>query len=163
MKNIKELIEKAESGDYESKYELACRYYRGEGVEQNHEKMFELMKALAEIELEGDEDDFADMNFYIDIARYEMGEMYYRGKVIEQDYKQAVHWLTLSDNENAKKLLADCYYYGLGVEEDYYKAFKYYKYASKAGHIDAEECLNRMLKEPHFNQDGELISFEELL
>ena len=48
-----------------------------------------------------------------------MGELYYYGEGVEKDYKQAVYWLSRSDNANATKLLADCYYYGRGVEPDY--------------------------------------------
>ena len=163
MENIKELIKKADAGDLKAKYDLANCYYYGEGVEKDLAKAIELFKGVANLEEEDYDGDWVNLYCDIDIVKFILGELYYYGEGVQQDYKQAVHWLTLSDNENAKKLLADCYYYGLGIEKDYYKAFKYYKYASNAGHIDAEECLNRMLKEPHFNQDGELISFEELL
>ena len=147
MENIKELIEKAQAGDYEAKYHLALLYHRGEGVEQNNEKMFEIMKGLAESELEGDEDDYETMSFYIDLARYEMGCIYYYGEVVEQDYQKAVYWLNLSDNENAIKLLADCYYYGQGVEPDLETALKYYREAAVLCHPEAQERFAFLMSE----------------
>jgi TPR repeat protein len=163
MSNIKELIAKAQAGDCKAKYELATCYYFGEGVEKDYEKAVELFKSVANLEEEDYNGDWDNLYWDVDLAKYLLGELYYYGVGVEKDYKQAVYWLSLSDNENATKLLADCYYYGDGVEVDYYKAFKYYKDASDAGDIYAQESLDRMLKEPHFNQDGEIISFEELL
>jgi TPR repeat protein len=163
MLNIEELVAKAQAGDYKAKYELGECYYFGEGVEKDYEKAVELFKSVANLEEEDYDGDWDNLYWDVDLAKFLLGELYYYGEGVKQDYKQAVHWLSLSDNENATKLLADCYYYGLGVEVDYYKAFKYYKDASDAGHIYAQECLDRMLKEPHFNQDGEIIYFEELL
>ncbi len=163
MKNIKELIEKAQAGDYKAKYELGKCYYFGEGVEKDYEKAAELFKSVANLEEEDYYGNWDNLYWDVDLAKYLLGELYYYGEGVEKDYKQAVYLLSRSDNENAIKLLADCYYYGFGVEVDFCKAFKYYKDAAIACHPEAQECLDRMLKEPHFNQDGELISFEELL
>jgi TPR repeat protein len=147
MENIKELVAKAQAGDYKAKYELGECYYFGEGVEKDYEKAVELFKSVANLEEEDYNGDWDNLYWDVDLAKYLLGELYYYGGVVEKDYKQAVYWFSLSDNANAAKLLADCYYYGRGVEPDYDKALKYYKDAATACHPEAQERYALLMNE----------------
>ena len=74
MKNIKELIEKAQAGDCKAKYELATCYYFGEGVEKDYEKAIELFKSIANLEEEDYDGDWDNLYWDVDLAKYLMAQ-----------------------------------------------------------------------------------------
>ena len=47
---MEELIKKAEQGDTEAQFHLGMAYYKGDGIEENHEKAFEWWMKAAEEE-----------------------------------------------------------------------------------------------------------------
>ena len=76
MDNIQELIKQAEQGNTEAQFHLGMAYYKGDNIEENHEKAFEWwMKAAEEAS-----------------AMCNLGVLYRDGDGVEQDLFNAMHW-----------------------------------------------------------------------
>ena len=119
---VKEIIQKAESGDVEAQTNLGLGYYHGEGVPQNYK---EAVKWFTRSAQQGDAD-----------AQKYLGLMYYYGQGVPQNYKEAVKWFTMSAEQGdaeAQNELGMMYYHGQGVPQDYKEAIKWYTKAAKQG------------------------------
>lgn len=72
-----ELIKQAEQGNTEAQFHLGMAYYKGDGIEENHEKAFEWWMKAAEEEA---------------CAMCNLGVLYRDGDGVEQDLFNAMHW-----------------------------------------------------------------------
>ena len=133
MRNLKELA--AKDSIY-AKYELADKYYDGEGVEQDFSKAFQLFKQLAEWG-------------YVP-AQYMLARMYYKGEGVNHNLEQAFYWSEKGVEQGyvlSRHALAFLYYDGKGVEQDFNKAFQLFEQLAKRGYAMAQYQLARMYHE----------------
>ena len=94
-------------------------------------------------------------------ACYEMGMLYYEGKYLKQDYKQAVHYFSEANKNDAipgTYYMGVCYENGLGCKQDLDFANECYTYAAKKGYEPAkerlkvfEEATKSLTEEEYFN------------
>ena len=123
----------AEKGESSAQLELANCYYMGKGVAKDTNKAFTWYTKAAE-------------NGH-NKAQLAVGIIYNDGK----DNLNAVHWLTLSDeqgNANAIQLLPEAqynlgtsYYYGDGVSKDLQQALLWHTKAAEQGYAAAQSFL----------------------
>lgn len=133
--------------DVKGTYLLAWMYYHGEGVEQNKEKAYALLKKNYEL---GDA-----------FSTWEFGMIRLKESVIEKNnnyYLEGISLLEKAAYSNAdpetkpyyKRSLASLYRSGapdLGIKKDIHKALYYYDLACKQGLGDACNLFERVLKE----------------
>lgn len=134
---IKMLSQNAEKGDLEAQKELAERYYKGDGLKQDHKQAVHWYKKLAETGIAN--------------AQLTLGLMYIKGSGIKKDDAQAVHWLTMAAEQRmsmAQYLLGVANEEGHGVKQDLIKAYMWYEIAAAVDEknaIEAREELNKTL------------------
>ena len=119
-----------------AKYELADRYYEGEGVEQDFSKAFQLFKQLVEWG-------------YVP-AHYRLAKMYYKGEGINHNLEQAFYWNEKGVERGyvlSRYTLAFSYYDGKGVEQDFNNAFQLFEQLAKRGYAPAQYMLALMYHE----------------
>lgn len=163
---IEELIRKAQSGDAEAQYELACRYCDGEDVEndgdkafywaqlsasQNYTKGINLLGICYDYGIGVEKDEKQAVELYkkaaeqgYAAAQCNLGVCYECGTGVEKDEKQAVEWYKKAAEQNdvdAQWHLGACYYCGIGIEKDKKQAFQWYKKAAAQGNATAQSCL----------------------
>ena len=113
-----EKARKAEKGDFQAQYEVACHVLDDEVGYGNDSGMIE--KALYYLR------NVAMNGKCRGLGACKLGDLYYRGKHIEKDYKQAVTWYRTALQSScipAYYNLGICFYYGNGLAQDYAKAF----------------------------------------
>ncbi len=133
QQTIAELERQAGEGSLEAQMELANRYYKGEGVEQDLGKAATWYKKLADQE-------FAH-------AQLTLGLMYIKGEGVEQDDKKAIEWLERAAAQRlsgAQYLLGLAYEEGHGVEADLPTAYMWYEIAAALTHAHAEAARERI-------------------
>ena len=150
-KSIEELVKLTTEENLEATYELANRYYTGDGVKQDYKTAIDYFKKAEELGNKNGSYGIAECyyygrgikqdyekayNIFYDLMKnyndtrstYYIGLMYYQGHVVEQDYERAFNIfkeLMKKDNdEYAMKMLGNMYYYGEYVEINYVKAFE---------------------------------------
>lgn len=109
---------------------LGNRYYKGDGVEQNHSKALELYQKAAN-------QGYAE-------AQYKLGICYFNGEGMQQSYEEAIDWFKKAAEQEhaaAQKRLGDCYYTGQGVEQNYCSAVEWYQKAANQGNPAAQCAL----------------------
>ncbi|MCA9802545.1 MAG: SEL1-like repeat protein, partial [Cyanobacteria bacterium HKST-UBA02] len=124
--------EKAEGGSSKHQFALACMYFHGKGIEQNHKKAFELLNKAA-----------ASGNSN---AQNNLGFMYEHGISVPADLKKAMQWYSTAANFNNPTALCNVgylYEYGLGVPADTVQALRNYRSAAQAGNKTAKQNLYR--------------------
>lgn len=156
-------------------FELAYKYYVGEGVEQDYTKALDLFtKSAAQgnrdaqfalglmyYNGEGLKQDYTKaFEWFIKSAEQEnsdaqcnVGMMYYNGEGVKQDYTRAFEWLTKSaeqDDSDAQYNVGMMYYNGDGVKQDYAKAFEWFTKSAEQEDSDAQSMLGKM----YYNGDG---------
>ena len=103
---FEELLEKAESGDAESQYQVGQMYFTGDGIELDEGEAMDWFERAAQ-------------NGHAE-AMYELGECYYLGMGVEEDEEEAVKWYRKAARKGhveAMYKMAGCYYSGDGVAE----------------------------------------------
>lgn len=129
MENVTPKAKKQESA--EEQYELARRYYWGNGVEQNYNQAFFCYQKAAE-------------QGYLN-AQNKLGLCYGKGIGVRQDYSQAAHWYQKAAEQGCKFAqfnLGFCYETGQGVKQDYIQAIYWYKRATEHEHEVAKRRLS---------------------
>lgn len=166
--NAESTNNKAEPTDAKSQYELALKYEKGDGVEENPEKAFELYKKAAEQgnadaqnklgrfydEGIGCEQD-SEKAFYwyekaaeqnLAIAQYNVGACYEIGSGCEKNPEKSFYWYEKAADQGlaiAQYELGICYETGFGCEENKEQAFFWYKKAAEQGNADAQNELGQ--------------------
>jgi len=146
--DIKQLTERANSGDISSQLDLARSYLNKDNVQQNNKLAFQWFQKAAENSNPS--------------AQFQLGRMYHKGIGTNQDNKQAIKWLKLAVNNfdnDAQLYLGQLYYDGEIIEQNYAKAFSLIKKAAigeggdqgypffvedKSGNADAQFKLGQM-------------------
>ena len=126
-KEIKNLIELCNKGNFSSCNSLGYMYDKGLGVEQDYKKALELYQKACE---------GGDM-----IGCKNLGYMYDEGLGVKQDYKKAVELYQKAcegGNMFGCYNLGNMYKNGLGVKQDYKKAVELYQKACDGG--DSDGC-----------------------
>ena len=114
----------------EAQFNLAKRYFNGDGVpEDKSEAVFWYRKAA--------EQGFAK-------AQYNLGCCYYNGDGVPVNKSEAVNWYRKAAEQGlaeAQNMLGDCLYNGLGVPQKIFEAAKWYRKAAEQGLADAQLSL----------------------
>jgi hypothetical protein len=117
-KNLYETVQKADAGDFESQYLVACHILEEMELEEYDDNMVEkAMWYLKNVSING---------AYYGLGALKLGDLYFNGNQVQQDYKQAIMWYRTALNSQCTPgyySLGRCFYYGLGVEQDFAKAF----------------------------------------
>jgi TPR repeat protein len=124
------LTKKAEAGDVSAQYDLALRYFRGDGVVQDYIKAGEWARKAAE---QGNAD-----------AQALLGVMYSDGTGVAKSDVNAVEWSRKSaeqGNALGQYLLGYVYSTGQGVPKNAVKAVEWYQKAAEQGYARAQYLL----------------------
>lgn len=150
--HVKNVKQKAESGDVEAQFEMGMIYYFGNGVAQDYNEAVEWYKLAAEQGL-------LKAKYWLDIslglkekirkaelgdvgAQKYLGLIYYNGEVVSQNCKEAVKWFTMAAEQgdaDAQNNMGVLYQRGEGVRQDYVQAYKWYNLASAQQAENAKE------------------------
>ena len=155
---VEELRDSMAAGNLNCQVDLACRYIQGDGVQQDLQEAYRLIKDAADkgnrygelwlgicyhegIAVEtnlteafrwflssADKGNLPAMNF--------VGQAYELGDGVEQNIQEAIKYYQKASDEHyppALVSLAVCYEHGKGVERDMEKSFAFMKEASDAG------------------------------
>ncbi|MBZ0184748.1 MAG: caspase family protein, partial [Candidatus Obscuribacterales bacterium] len=131
--NLRKLIaEKAEGGSAQHQFALACMYFHGKGIEQNHKLALENLTKSA-----GTGHSNSQNN---------LGYMYQHGISVPADLKKALQWYTTAanfGNPSAQCNLGYLNEYGYGIPADLIQAVKLYQKAASGGNKVAKQNLYR--------------------
>lgn len=130
---MEELEAMANQNNPEAIMELSRRYLLGEGIENDDEKYFALLKQAAEL-------DYTP-------AQVTLGAEY---KYQLNNYKEAVKWFKIAADKGyapAQCALARCYLQGKGIEQSFEEAIKLFKSAAAKGNYIACRELCRCFEE----------------
>ena len=146
---LKQIKEKATSGDAEAQFGLGIMYYSGEEVSKNYK---EAMKWYAKAAEQGHLE-----------AQLNLGIMYRCGEGGAKNYSEAYKWLfqvAMADidetedincfcglsftKQNAQFNLGEMYYLGDGVEQNYKEAFKWFTKSAEQKNEKALIALGNM-------------------
>lgn len=119
----------------EEQYNLAVRYDKGDGVEKDFNRAFELYKKAAD---QGHA-----------VAQYEIGQYYYHGKGVDADVDKAVMYYMMSAEQGyalAQYELGRCYEEGIGYFKSPLRAKIWYEKAMENGCNEAKDALLRIEK-----------------
>ena len=127
---IRELLQKANSGDASAQNALGLHYFSGNGVDINYKDAFRWFRMAA---------DKGNVH-----AMYNLGCCYFDGYGINKNYSFAVEWFQKAadkGNVDAINSLGYSYYYGYGVKKNYSLAALWYKKAANKGYTVAMYSL----------------------
>lgn len=128
-----DVFEAAQAGIADAQYQVAIRYYNGEGVEKSFEKAFEWFLKAAE-QNHGD-------------AQFNVGRLYLLGNGVEADVEEGVRWFEKAaenNNGSAEYMLGMFVENGeAGFEANEEEAFNWYAKAAEHGDCDAYFHLGR--------------------
>lgn len=133
-----DLIAAAHQGDAKAQYDLAVKYMRGEGVEQDKTKAVAWYQKAAEQGLAG--------------AQYNLASIYYHGDGVESDKEQAAHWYKQAAKQgyaDAQLNLAVMHAIGEGVDASHKKSLMWFDLATYNGAHPAKEGASIMHNELH--------------
>lgn len=119
--------------DPEEQFNLAKKYYNGEGVSKDLTQAAYWYRKAAE-----------GGNFK---AQTNLGLLYANGEGVPKDTTQAVYWYRKAAEDGnilAQYFLGSMYENGVGVSKDLTEARKWYKMAADQGDNEAKEALERM-------------------
>ena len=138
--NVSELASLAKKGDVEAEFKLGRAYLKGDGMERDYNRAFELLSKAAENGHHGAEDFLASM--------------YERGLGVTQDYTKAVSWYRKAaeggvrySQYNLAVLLTD----GKGGDASLTEAITWYKKAAEQGMLEAMLNLSKIY---YFGEHG---------
>ena len=112
----------------------SASYYFYKAAQENYERGFEELKALAEAGV-------SEAQNRLGIC-YEQG---YATKVIEKNAAYWYHQAAQQGNLYAQYNLGLCYYYGRGVKQNSYEALKWFRLSSQQGHEKAAEMVSKIV------------------
>lgn len=116
---IEQLRDSMAAGNLNCQVDLACKYIEGDGVQQDPQEAYRLIK------------DAADKgNRYGELW---LGICYQSGIGVEENQKEAFRWFLSSakkGNKPAMNIVGQAYEFGYGVEQDIEEAVNYYQKAS---------------------------------
>ena len=163
----------AKQGDIYAKYKLVHIYHKGEIVDRNDTKSFNIAMDLAKQGQSGAQGilgmfysngigvkkDYKEaFKWFMKsakqghvLAQSDLGEMYYYGRGVKKNVKEAIYWYTKAAEQNnisAQTKLARIYYiHEEGIYKDHKKAFKWYMRAAKEGDSWAHAMVGLMYYE----------------
>ena len=128
---IKELTDKAESGDAEAQYQLALIYFEGKAVDQNLTRAGMWFHQSAK---NGNYKSFGWLSY-----------LYETGIAVAQNYEISLQWLMKlidADRSNARvcAAIAGFYYNGWGTKKNYSEAIKWCFKAASMG-LDMDDKI----------------------
>lgn len=129
QESFKWIQKAADAGDIDAIYMLACYYWKGEGVEKDLPKAYQLFLKIAAKCKE---------------AEYMIGLCRFNGWGISIDKKEAIKYYRSAGNQNygeAQNALGYCYYKGFGVEKNIESAINWFQRASNHGSNVAKRNL----------------------
>ena len=135
---IKKLKAKGKAGDAEAIFELAKKYYYGDGVPEDKVKAVKLYQKAAEL---GNAK-----------AQNNLSVCFYNGVGLPEDKSEAVKWWTKAAEQgdvDAQFYLGLCYMKGDGISQDKIEAVKWWTKAAEQGDADAQRNLG------HCYENGE--------
>lgn len=124
-----------DAATYFAKYITALKYSKGDGLPQNKEKAFKIMKECAEA---GEMED----------AMLVLGAMYMTGSGTQKSEDEAYKWILKSSkgtNPKAMYALGKMYKDGTGTEQDFVKARDAFEKAAQKGEPGAQFMTGMML------------------
>ena len=127
------LLQGAEQGTAEDKYNLGMRYERGMVVPQDYREAVRWYRLSA-------------MQGYSN-AQYKLCEMSDRGQGLPQDYQEAFRWCGLAadlGHAGAMFTLGRLYHTGHGVAPDVVRAHMWYNLAAANGYDDGKKWRDRL-------------------
>ena len=122
--------------DAQAQYNLAIKYYDGDGVEQDFKEAVKWFQKAA------------DQGFAL--AQYNLGVMYEKGQGVGQDFKEAVKWYQKAADQgiaDAQNNLGFMYANGQGLEKNYATAYAWVSIAAANGLEIAKEATSIIAKE----------------
>jgi len=144
-----ETIKKADSGDFEAQYLVACHILKEMELGEYDRGMVEkALDYLKNVSING---------AYYGLAALTLGDLYYDGSHVPQNYRQAIVWFRTALQANCTPAyynLGLCFYYGNGVDKDYAKAFDSFV----KGSIDAD--MSRIMLGDMYRK-GEFVERDE--
>ena len=142
-KDIPSLKALAEKGNAEAEFQLAEKYYYGEGIEIDYAQSFKWASRSA-----------AQDN---PKAKYRLGSLHIQGRGVAKDENKAkalfkeskIGLLNLAgrNDPQAQAFLGVMYNRGMGVEQDFKEAVKWYRKAAEQGNAVAQYNLGQMYRE----------------
>lgn len=130
---IEELMKRAKSGEGSGDFDLAQKYYYGEGVNQDYKKAFKCYMRSSE-------------QGYVE-AMTKLGLMYSRGYGVAHSFSEAAKWYAMAaevDYPEALHNLGVLYCEGRGVERDMDKAVEMWYRAAEKGYDPSQLSLGIM-------------------
>ncbi|MBQ2620747.1 MAG: SEL1-like repeat protein [Thermoguttaceae bacterium] len=127
---IKKLKARGKAGDAEAIFELAKKYFNGDGVPEDKVKAVKLYRKAAE---QGNAE-----------SQFKLGVCYMSGEGVPQDKSEAVKWYRKAaeqDFPKAQFCLGLCYMIGNGVSQDKIEGINWYSKAAEQGYIPAQITL----------------------
>ena len=124
---------KAETGDSEAQFVLACMYDTGSGILQDHATAAEWYRRAADQGNAG--------------AQNNLGFLYASGKGVPLNYAEAAKWYRRAaehGNPRAQSNLGSAYHEGRGVPRNLAEAAKWYRRAAEQGNAGAQNNLGVM-------------------
>lgn len=117
-RNIAEsLLKKAEEGDADAQYEIACMYSEGRGVPSDSKKaLYWYTKSASQGNI---------------MAQYSLGTIY---EELYNNVNTAIEWYRKAAEQgetNSQTSLGDIYFYGINVTKNFTEALKWYKKAAE--------------------------------
>ena len=153
------------SASAEEIFDMAVKYYLGNGVPKDYDKAFEYTKEAAELGCEnaehnlgafyesgiGTSKDFDKALYWYEKAAmhgdptkaYWLGYKYYNGQVAPKDFSKAIYWYEKAikgGSSDAKLNLGFMYFNGDGLNKNVAKAYELWAEAASEGNISA--CYN---------------------
>jgi TPR repeat protein len=159
--------------DYEVLGKIAVCYRDGGGNVKDGKKAFEMLSALAKIQVYGShnvqhwlaycyikgigttKDEAKAVSLYMKaskrsaVAQNSLGACFAYGTGVEKDYEKAFYWFSRATKrceENALYNLGACYEHGRGVKKDFKKAEEYFRRAKKNGYVIKAKDIERLRK-----------------
>ena len=127
---VAELLEKAAGGDAAAQFDLAVRYFRGDGVSRDYEEGAAWM-------LKGAEQGHAE-------AQHGLALVYAVGKGVPKDFSETASWLRKAAEQrhaDAQAMLGLAYAQGEGVPQSFSEAASWSRKAAEQGHPVAQNQL----------------------
>jgi uncharacterized protein len=123
----------ADQHDAAAEYDLALRYFLGQGVPQSYVKAAQWYREAGD---RGDRD-----------AQYNLGVMYANGEGVPQSDAKAAQWYLKAAQQGyaeAQFNVGFMYASGQGLPQDFAKAARWYRKAAEQGHVKAQNNLGIM-------------------
>ena len=128
IKAEQELKDRANQGDVQAQYDLACRY-------QQRRKQSEATQLFEQAAQNGHT-----------LAQYHWGKINKEGNNVERNPAQAVYWFEKAAEQgcaDAQYELGHCYQAGIGIAPNTIQATVWFEKAAKQGHADAQCTMER--------------------